>query len=135
MVVKKIVNHLGLRPRPYLFRWRESFFLKKNYHLRGFFFQEKKSIFRQMKILLTNWWRYQNGFRSNFRIALLNRGLGGHNLKTLVSVHWNRNPYKNQKSWRYALWKHLGGTYILSQLTNKGQGYEFLYLTSSGGKV
>ena len=27
------------------------------------------------------------------------------------------------------------GTYILSQLPNKGQAYEFLYLTSSGGKV
>ena len=27
------------------------------------------------------------------------------------------------------------GKYILSQLTNKEQEYEFLYLTSSGGKV
>ena len=31
--------------------------------------------------------------------------------------------------------KNLLGKIILSQLTNKGQVYEFLYLTSSGGKV
>jgi hypothetical protein len=36
----------------------------------------------------------------------------------------------------FILSRPLGEVYhILSQLPNKGQAYEFLYLTSSGGKV